>query len=128
MRSILIAVALLFLTSPDLLRAQQSRIGDAVSLDPFVPAAHPQITKIEIFVTSWCPYCKALERFLQANELNYIRYDIEQDPQAKAIHDRYGSGVPVTIINGKTVLQGFDKFALSEALGISTAPGSIIKS
>lgn len=72
--------------------------------------------RVELFVTSWCPYCRQLESFLIKNNVDYTRYDIEEDFWAKAEHQRMGGGgVPVTRV-GKTVLRGFSVPELSEVL------------
>ena len=73
--------------------------------------------KVEIFVTRWCPYCKALEGFLKAQRVTYTKYDIEKDAAAEREYNRLGRpGVPVTKI-GNEVLSGFDQADLLAALG-----------
>ena len=85
---------------------------------PASPALHGTM-KVEIFVTSWCPYCKKLEGFLKSNNVQYTRYDIEKDPQGRAKHQRLGGGgIPVTLINNTKVLRGFEPVELYEALGL----------
>ena len=72
------------------------------------PVSRPH--RIEIFVTSWCPYCKKLEQFLKDHRINYIRHDIESDKRAKATLATFGGGgVPLTLIDSKRVIRGFDK-------------------
>ena len=74
--------------------------------------------KVEVFVTSWCPYCKKLEEYLQAQHVQYTKYDIERDAKGKLIHDQLGGGgVPVVRIGEKQVVHGFDQQALGKALG-----------
>ena len=73
--------------------------------------------KVEVFVTRWCPYCKALEAFLKSEKISYQRRDIESDPGAEREYNRLGRpGVPVTKI-GSNVITGFDKGELLSALG-----------
>lgn len=63
---------------------------------------------VEIYVTSWCPYCKKLEAFLASNNVRYTRYDIEMSDEAAARYQRLGrSGVPVIKI-GSRVYAGFN--------------------
>ncbi len=73
--------------------------------------------KIEVLVTSWCPYCKKLEKFLKEQRISYVRYDVEHDAKGMQIHNQLGGGgVPVTRI-GSTVLRGFNPDAILQALG-----------
>jgi glutaredoxin-like YruB-family protein len=75
--------------------------------------------KVEIYVTSWCPYCRALEKFLKAQNVNYTKYDIEKDSQGMKQHARLGGGgVPVTVINSKQVIRGFEPSELYRALDL----------
>ena len=65
---------------------------------------------VELFVTSWCPYCKKAKNYLNNKGIAFKEYDIEAD---KAAADRLetlspGSGIPVAVIKGE-VVQGFDK-------------------
>jgi glutaredoxin len=78
----------------------------------------PQAQKVDIFVTSWCPYCKELERFLNQNKIQYTRYDIEQDSRGRRIHEQLGGGgVPVIRI-GHKIIRGFDRDSVGRALGL----------
>lgn len=68
--------------------------------------------KIEIFVTSWCPYCKKLLASLDANGIAYMKYDIEKDSNAHAVYKSLGGGgVPLTRI-GSTTVRGNDPEAI----------------
>ena len=67
-----------------------------------------QAAKVEIFVTSWCPYCRKLEAFLERNQIEYTRYDVEADTKGAEIFEELGgSGVPVTRV-GNEVIHGYD--------------------
>jgi glutaredoxin len=92
--------------------------GVGTPLYPLVPAQRSSVSKkVEIFVTSWCPYCQKLENFLKERRVQYIRYDIEHDSKGMQLHQQLGGGgVPVTRI-GSTVIRGFDTQALLQALG-----------
>ena len=73
--------------------------------------------KVEIFVTTWCPYCQRLEKFLKDNRIQYTRYDIEHDSKGMLLHQQLGGGgVPVTRI-GSTVIRGFSPDDINRALG-----------
>ena len=78
--------------------------------------------KVEIFVTSWCPHCRALEAFLKEKKVSFNRYDIEKSPYGKRRHQELGGGgVPVMTI-GKEVLKGFNREAVLEALERARKP------
>ena len=79
-----------------------------------IPSSTP---KIEIFVTSWCPYCKNLESFLKSRQLRFTRYDIERDSAAAArFKELGGEGIPLILIDSKIVLKGFDETSFLETL------------
>jgi len=84
----------------------------------FCPAAFATDgKKVEIFVTSWCPYCTKLEKFLKEKRIDFSRHDVETDARAKAKHQSLGGGgIPVVLIDAKTVIRGFDKSALCAEL------------
>ena len=75
-----------------------------------------QDVNVEIFVTSWCPYCKKLESFLKKNNIPYTRYDVEADAKGAEIFDKIGgTGVPVTRV-GNEVIHGYDPDRILEAI------------
>ena len=79
----------------------------------------PRQPKVEIFVTSWCRYCRALESFLKGHNVAFTKYDIEKDPKARERHsDLGGGGVPVVLINSKEITHGFQPDYLFEKLRI----------
>ena len=64
--------------------------------------------KVELFITSWCGYCKKMIRFLDEKGIPYAAYDIEKDRAAEAIYNRLGGrGVPVVRV-GSHVICGYD--------------------
>jgi glutaredoxin len=81
-----------------------------------VNKAKPAVTA-ELYVTDWCPYCSKAIKFLQANEVPYVVYDIEKDKQAAERKMRLSgrNGVPFAIINGNKVY-GFSEYAYMAAL------------
>ena len=71
----------------------------------------------EVFVTSSCPYCRALESALTARGVPYRRRDVEHDPDAReAYHRLGGSGFPTTRI-GNRIIVGNKLDAILAALG-----------
>jgi len=73
--------------------------------------------KVELYVTSWCGYCKKAKAFFNTRNISFEEYDVEKDKSAASRHrelNRRG-GVPVAVINGKTIL-GFSESAYENAL------------
>ena len=73
--------------------------------------------KVELYTTSWCPWCKKAKAFFRSRGIAFIEYDIEKDKEAarrKARLDRQ-QGVPFAVINGKGV-NGYNETAYINAL------------
>jgi glutaredoxin len=75
--------------------------------------------RIEIFVTSWCPYCKDLEKFLKEQNARFIRYDIEKNSEGRKLHQQLGGGGVPVIRLGSKVLRGFNADELKKELANS---------
>jgi len=73
--------------------------------------------KVELYVTSWCPYCKKARNFLESQGIEYRLYDIERDAVAARRKQLLApnSGVPVAIIDGNLV-RGWSQRAYEAAL------------
>jgi len=84
-----------------------------------VKVAAKPTAKVEIYITSWCPYCKEAIKFFQDNHVSYVAYDIEKDSAAAKRRERLSlrQGVPFAVINGKKIY-GFSSQAYSQALGL----------
>jgi len=74
---------------------------------------------VEIYTTSWCPYCKQAIAFLRSHRINFRQYDVEKDRKAAARMRELGGtrGVPFAIINGKKI-GGWSSNAYKQALGL----------
>ncbi|MHB8810865.1 MAG: glutaredoxin domain-containing protein [Desulfobulbaceae bacterium] len=73
--------------------------------------------QVELYVTSWCPYCKKAIRYFQDKGIAFTVYDIEKDPAAakrKQSLDGRG-GVPFAVING-TGVSGYAPDRYGQAL------------
>ncbi len=76
------------------------------------------IPTVDIYITSWCPYCKKAMAYLDSNNIPFTAHDIEKDAQAKAEKHKLApdySGVPLTVING-IILKGFSESNFQQAL------------
>lgn len=82
------------------------------------PAAGP---KVEIFVTSWCPYCTKTKAYFDGKGIAYTAYDIEKDAAARMRYQKYGQrGVPLVVI-GQTVIPGYSVADFEKALAGGTS-------
>ena len=72
---------------------------------------------VELYVTSWCPYCKKASDFFRSRRIPFTEYDIEKDKSAARRKKRLTreTGVPFAVINGKAI-QGFKRAAYERAL------------
>jgi len=72
---------------------------------------------VELYVTSWCPYCKMAEAYLDRRGVEYQRYDVEKDKEAAQRMYRLagGGGIPFAMING-VAIKGWSEEAYADAL------------
>jgi len=73
--------------------------------------------KVELFVTSWCPYCKKAIAYFESKGIAYKAYDIEKDAQAATRKKKLDGrgGVPFVIVNG-TLIHGYAPELYAKAL------------
>lgn len=81
--------------------------------------------KVVIYALSTCVWCKMTKQFLKDNEIEFEYIDVdlcepaEKEQVRQQILSRGGSlNYPTTIVDDKTVITGFRKDLLKEALGI----------
>jgi len=74
---------------------------------------------VKIYTTSTCPWCIKTKEFLKANNVKYEELNVGSDEKARNVmFEKSGQfGVPVTDVNG-TIIVGYDKEALTKALGL----------
>jgi glutaredoxin len=66
-------------------------------------------TKMTMYSTSWCRYCKKARRYFKAHNIAYRDFDIENDPKAKKrFKSLGGQGVPLILV-GKNKISGFNE-------------------
>ncbi len=77
------------------------------------------MSKITIYTTPTCVYCKATKAFFKENNVIYEERDVSADAQARdeMIAKSNQMGVPVIDIDGQ-IVTGFDKARLQELIGI----------
>ncbi|HTP28980.1 MAG TPA: glutaredoxin family protein [Anaeromyxobacteraceae bacterium] len=74
--------------------------------------------RVELFSTSWCPYCKKARKYFSERGIAFVEHDIEKDPGAlkrKMALDG-DKRVPTAIIGGR-VVRGYLPSAYQSALG-----------
>lgn len=73
--------------------------------------------QVELYVTSWCPYCKKAEEFFHSKGIPTTIYDIEKDKKAAARKKKLDNkeGVPFAIVNGRKI-HGYAPDQYAEAL------------
>lgn len=73
--------------------------------------------QVELYITSWCPYCKKAIQYFKSRGISYKVYDIEKDRNAAARKNKldYKSGVPFAVVNG-TGIHGYSPEGYGKAL------------
>ena len=72
-------------------------------------AAAKPARSVEMYVTSWCHYCREAQSYLKSNGIAFTAYDIENDGAALQRYNKLGGGgVPILVI-GSQVMYGFNK-------------------
>ena len=72
---------------------------------------------VELYTTSWCPYCAKARAYFRQRGISFKEYDIEKDKSAARRKIRLGSrkGVPFAVVNGEKI-HGFSAVAYERAL------------
>lgn len=75
--------------------------------------------KVELYVTSWCGYCKKARKFFNSRGIPFKEYDIEKDRRAAERKKRLDTrrGVPFAVINGQGI-HGYIPAAYEKALAL----------
>ena len=77
----------------------------------------PQNITVELYTTSWCPYCKDARNFFRSRGISFSEYDIEKDEEAALRKNDLdgGRGVPFAVICDQKI-HGFSAMAYEKAL------------
>jgi glutaredoxin 3 len=75
---------------------------------------------VKVYSTPTCPFCIRAKQYLKDNNIAFVNYDVSIDSaKAAEMTEKSGQmGVPVIDIDG-TIIVGFDKEQIREALGLS---------
>lgn len=76
--------------------------------------------KVEVYSAVWCPWCTRVKEFLTQNKVAFVEKNVDADEKyAEELVDKSGQrGIPVTVVDDKGVIVGFDVPALKKALGL----------
>jgi glutaredoxin len=73
---------------------------------------------VVMYATAWCGYCQKTREFLRDRGVPFIERDIEQSAQARREYQALnGRGVPLLVIRGTVVVQGYSPREILRALG-----------
>ena len=74
--------------------------------------------KVTVFGFETCPWCSKVKNYLKVRGVEYEVRDIELDEEAAKECQKISGGlaVPVTTIDGKNYVVGFDKKKIDELL------------
>lgn len=93
----------------------QSTTGPDLNTDK--ATKEPKSPQVELYTTSWCPYCRQARNFFQSRRIPFTEFDVEKDKEA-ALRKRQldpREGVPLAVINGQRI-HGFSEAAYKKAL------------
>jgi glutaredoxin-like YruB-family protein len=73
---------------------------------------------VELYMTSWCGYCRKAEQYLKQKGIAYTAFDIEKDESAKRRYRELGGtgGVPLIQI-GANQIRGYSPEAIDRYTG-----------
>jgi len=79
------------------------------------------MSKVTIYTTPTCVYCKSAKEFFKENDVAYEEKDVSKDQEAlqDMVKKSGGMAVPVIDIDG-TIVTGFNKDEVAELLKINT--------
>jgi len=77
------------------------------------------MSKVEIYSTPTCFYCKSAKEYFKKNNIAYMEYDVLADTvkRQEMVDKTHQFGVPVIVIDGKVVV-GFDRAKINQLLGL----------
>jgi len=82
-------------------------------------AARKPLPQVELFTTSWCPYCKRARAYFQGRGIPYTEHDIEKEEGAGArLVELTGSHAVPTAVIGDELVRGYSPSAYQSALGL----------
>jgi glutaredoxin 3 len=77
------------------------------------------VAKVEVYTTSYCPYCIRAKSLLKTKGVSFEEIDVTDDPQARERMVQLSGGrrtVPEIFINGR-IVGGYDELRALETQG-----------
>jgi len=72
--------------------------------------------KVEIYTSNSCGYCGMAKDYFKENNIEYVEYNVSENPQyRKELMKKGYMSVPVIIVEGEEVI-GFDKNRIEQLL------------
>lgn len=90
-------------------QAPEKRPAERLQLhaNSYTPQRVAVNSRVTMYSTSWCGYCKKARLYFRANRIAFTELDIEKNHQAKRQYDRLGGrGVPLILV-GERRMSGF---------------------
>jgi glutaredoxin len=85
-------------------------------LNPPPPKVAGQ-TDVVLYSTTWCGYCAKTREYFAENNINYIDLDVEKSTEGRTQYQQMGgTGVPIVVVNGETVIHGYAADEINAAL------------
>lgn len=77
------------------------------------------MSKITIYTTPYCAYCKMAKEYFESKGIEYAEYDVMTDvaKREEMVKKSGQLGVPVIDIDGQIII-GFDRQKINQYLGI----------
>lgn len=84
------------------------------------------MAKVQIYTTSWCPYCMQAKALLARKQVDYDEVDVEADPalRREMAERSGGTTVPQIFIDGRPIGGCDDLHALERAGELDALLGS----
>jgi glutaredoxin len=75
------------------------------------PMQQLEALDLQVFSATWCPDCRRLEAWLEANGVAHAKVDIETVPgAAERLEAETGKrAIPFILVNGKTWVRGYHR-------------------
>lgn len=77
---------------------------------------------VKVYSITNCPWCDKLKKYLKSKGVDYEEHNIEtnEDDLKECVRLTNDEAVPVTTVDGKNYVLGFDKVKIDELLGIAS--------
>lgn len=105
-----------FEVAPDLWR-KADVVEERAALSGAKPVNGERVRDVELYTTSWCPWCKKAKEYLTARGIAFVEHDVEREPGAAKARAQAapGKGVPVLVVDGEAVV-GYSEAAFDKLL------------